>query len=101
MQKISFAIFPEYRQKHLAERLPRMADMRAKESQVSFCTLLSQTFSKKNLTNRLLILCDIFEITTKAPFGAPAMHGRQVCKGVYDSGLHTFGLESTTAQNIS
>ena len=46
-------------------------------------------------------LCDIFEITTKAPFGAPAMHGRQVCKGVYDSVLHTFGLESTTAQNIS
>ena len=42
-------------------------------------------------------LCDIFEITTKAPFGAPAMHGRQVCKGVYDSVLHTFVLNGIFA----
>ena len=36
------------------------------------------------------IVCDISGISTKAPCEAPATHGRQVCKGIAGSVLHTF-----------
>ena len=36
------------------------------------------------------IACDVSRVTTKAPCEVPAIHGRHVCKGIYDSVLHTF-----------
>ncbi len=45
--KYRLRYFRNARQKHLAERLPRMAGMCAKKSQVPFCTLLSCYATKR------------------------------------------------------
>ena len=48
MQEISLAIFLESRKKKLVDSFPFMAGMHAKESMISFCTLLS--LAKKRFT---------------------------------------------------
>ena len=48
MQEISLAIFLESRKKKLIDSFPFMAGMHAKESMISFCTLLS--LAKKRFT---------------------------------------------------